>query len=217
MIPAIPPPPPTILFDIDGTLLTFRGLGRAAMEQAMHEVWGTPRMLEGISFAGATDTGVAARVAPGRDPSPVWTRYVQLLDEAAARRGTFPPLPGVVPLLDALAARGVRLGLLTGNLRASAEIKLRSTGLAGRFDFGRSGFADDGVARTEIAEAARNRCGDGPLTVVGDTGADVACARHIGARVLCVRNGFGEVDEIEAADRVVDDLTAPGLADWLIG
>jgi len=87
----------TILFDIDGTLVRFHGLGRRAMSRAMEEVWGLRGALEGISFAGATDSGVAARVGPGLDRAAMWSRYVQHLREAAAARQDLAPLEGVVP------------------------------------------------------------------------------------------------------------------------
>lgn len=208
----------TILFDIDGTLVRFHGLGRRAMALAMEEVWGLRGALDGISFAGATDSGVAARVGPGRDRAPMWSRYVEHLRASAAARSDLAPLEGVVPLLDALAAEGARLGLLTGNVRRGAEIKLSAVGILERFDLAISGFAEDGVERTEIAAAARRRCGDAPLVVVGDTAADVLGARHIGARSLAVAWGFEEEATLLAArpDRVVSAL-GPELLSWLLG
>lgn len=208
----------TILFDIDGTLVRFHGLGRSAMARAMEEVWGLSGALDGISFAGATDSGVAARVGPGRDREPMWSRYVQNLREAAAARRDLAPLEGVVPLLDALRGRGARLGLLTGNVREGAEIKLKAVGILDRFDLGISGFAEDGVERTEIAAAARGRCGGTPLVVVGDTVADIRGARHIGARALAVAWGFEEEATLAAArpDRLVRALS-PELLPWLLG
>lgn len=209
---------PTILFDIDGTLVRFHGLGRRAMSLAMEEVWGLRGALEGISFAGATDSGVALRVGAGRDRAPMWSRYVDHLRKAAAARDDLAPLEGVVPLLDALRERGARLGLLTGNVREGARIKLGAIGILDRFDLSISGFAEDGVERTEIAAAARKRCGGMPLTVVGDTVADVRGARHIGARALAVAWGFEEADALAAAgpDRLVSGL-GPELLPWLLG
>lgn len=209
---------PTILFDIDGTLVRFHGLGRRSMALAMEEVWGLRGALDGISFAGATDSGVALRVGQGRDREAMWARYVAHLRSAASQRTDLAPLDGVVPLLDALRARGARLGLLTGNVREGAEIKLKAIGILDRFDFGISGFAEDGVARTEIAAAARGRCGDASLVVVGDTVADILGARHIGARVLAVAWGFEEEATLLAAgpDRLVTAL-GPELLPWLLG
>jgi len=188
------------------------------MSLAMEEVWGLRGALEGISFAGATDSGVALRVGPGLDRAPMWSRYVDHLRNAAAGRDDLTPLDGVVPLLDALRGHGVRLGLLTGNVREGARIKLGAVGLLDHFDLSLSGFAEDGVERTEIAAAARRRCGDAPLTVVGDTVADIRGARHIGARALAVCWGFEEEAALAAAgpDRLVNGL-GPELVPWLLG
>src|SRR5262245_18149014 len=111
------------------------------MARAMEEVWGLRGALDGISFAGATDSGVAARVGPGRGRAAMWARYVAYLCEATASRYDLAPLQGVVPLLDELRARGVRLGLLTGNVREGAAIKLKAVGILDRFDLRISGFA----------------------------------------------------------------------------
>jgi phosphoglycolate phosphatase len=209
---------PTVLFDIDGTLVRFHGLGRRSMARAMEEVWGLRGALEGISFAGATDSGVAARVGPGLDRAPMWSRYVVHLREAAAARTDLLPLEGVVPLLDALRGRGVRMGILTGNVREGAEVKLGAVGILDRFDLSISAFAEDGVERTEIAAAARARCGDGSLVVVGDTVADIRGARHIGARALAVAWGFEEEAALAEAgpDHLVTGL-GPELLPWLLG
>jgi phosphoglycolate phosphatase-like HAD superfamily hydrolase len=209
-----------ILFDVDGTLLRFGTVGREAMGRAMEEVWGIPDALGDIYFGGFTDGAAAERVAPGRDRHAMWERYLVYLRALTSGRDDFGPLPGVPALLDALDARGERPALLTGNLRAGAEIKLAAAGLEGRFDYARSAFAEDGDARLEIAAAARRRCGDGPLTVVGDTLADIRCARHIGARVLCVATGPETVEQLQAAgpDRCVPDLRATDdLCAWLLG
>jgi phosphoglycolate phosphatase-like HAD superfamily hydrolase len=122
-------------------------------------------------------------------------------------------------LLDRLQAHGARLGLLTGNMQGGARLKLGATGLLDRFDFGLSAFAEDGFDRTELAEAARRRCGEGALTVVGDTVADIECARHIDARVLAVSTGPQEHVRLERArpDRLEADLTeSDAIADWLL-
>jgi phosphoglycolate phosphatase len=212
--------PPVVLFDIDGTLLSFHGVGRLAMERAMEEVWGIAGALRGISFAGATDGLVAARVAPHLPRAPMWGRYVEHL-AANVRAMPAPRLhDGVVELLDALDVRGARVGLLTGNLRAGAAIKLEAVGILHRFDLAVSAFAEDGDARAEIAAAARRRAGDAPISIVGDTVADIACARHIGARVVAVATGGSGEEALAAAgpDLLVRDLTATeALAAWLAG
>jgi phosphoglycolate phosphatase-like HAD superfamily hydrolase len=107
------------------------------------------------------------------------------------------------------------LGLLTGNIRLGAEIKLRRYGLWEFFETG--GFADDSEDRNHIAAAAlehgRRLLGEnlrgGEILVVGDTPHDVRCGKHIGAKVLAVATGGAKLDELKnhKPDWAVEDLT----------
>ena len=209
----------TFLFDVDGTLVWYRGIGQRALERAIFEEWGTPDALAHVSFAGATDHGLLAAVADGRAPGAVWERYARHLEQDMEALADAKPLPGVNALLDRLAASGARLGLLTGNLRTGARAKLGRSGLWARFDPAISAFGDDGVQRVQIAAAARARCGACSVTVIGDSLADAVCARHIGARVLLVNTGPQARSELEqcAPDRLLEDLSATDdVCDWLL-
>src|SRR3981189_3449185 len=87
------------------------------------------------------------------------------------------------------------MGLLTGNIRLGAEIKLRHLGLWDSFTTGV--FADDSEHRNEIAAIARRRGShilqerlrDDEVAVIGDTPLDIRCGRAIGAKVLAVATG----------------------------
>ena len=116
------------------------------------------------------------------------------------------------------------VGLLTGNIRAGAEVKLRHFGLWDHFPFG--GFADglenrDDVARRALAEADRHvgRAIDPKdVWVIGDTPLDVKCARAIGAKAVVVPTGWHRRDEFVACcpDHLLPDFTHAGelLTQW---
>ncbi len=94
------------------------------------------------------------------------------------------------------------LGLLTGNIRLGAEIKLRHFDLWKVFETG--AFADDSEDRSQIAAIARQRGsrilgenlnGDQVL-VIGDTPLDIRCGRAIDAKVLGVATGGATLEEL---------------------
>src|SRR5207237_1442721 len=106
------------------------------------------------------------------------------------------------------------IGLLTGNLRLGAEIKLRRFDLWNEFETG--AFADDSAERDASAAAAKRR-GEALLgvklrgeevLVIGDTPNDITCARAIGAKVLAVGTGMYRPKDLQAfhPDWVVDNL-----------
>jgi phosphoglycolate phosphatase len=128
---------------------------------------------------------------------------VFLLDDLL-RRLDGKVLPGATEMIAAFAALPHRptIGLLTGNIRLGAQIKLSHYGLWPHFRTG--GFGDDHEDRNQIAAIARDRAqrfwphglrGE-EILVIGDTPRDIECARAIGARVLAVATGKFSVEEL---------------------
>jgi phosphoglycolate phosphatase-like HAD superfamily hydrolase len=132
-------------------------------------------------------------------------------------------LPGIAEALRR-ERQGAAVGLLTGNIRAGAEAKLRHFGLWDHFPFG--GFADgledrDDVARRALAEAERHlgrSIDPNDVWVIGDTPLDVKCARAIGAKAVVVQTGWHRRDELAACcpDHLLPDFTHAGelLTEW---
>jgi phosphoglycolate phosphatase len=203
--------------DIDGTLVLTGGAGKDAFCYALAEGFGAPPTARDVAFAGRSDRAIAQDLFAIHGIEPTienWHRfaalYVRWIDKLLAERDGY-VLPGVVALLDALAARGdVALGLITGNVRDAARHKLRYYGLWDRFAFG--GFGDQHTERNDIAAAAmaaaRHHLNGQPDTpgrpigqvvVIGDTLNDVRCARSIGARSVAVPTGHTPADVLRTA------------------
>jgi phosphoglycolate phosphatase-like HAD superfamily hydrolase len=212
------------LFDIDGTLINSGGAGKAAMERALASEFDITKVQDGVACSGRTDRAIARDLFKlhGIDETPdCWSRfvsaYLQNLPETL-RRYPGRVLPGIVSLLERLGdSKDRALGLLTGNLRHGARLKLTHYGLFRHFSFG--GYGDEHLERDDVAreafQAASSYLGSSsPLDavwVIGDTPLDVSCARAIGARVVAVATGWHSREELEAAqpDMVLTDFNDP--------
>ena len=75
-----------VLFDIDGTLLWSDGSGRAAMQIALEQVYGTAGPIDAYNFAGRTDHQLVADLltAGGVPADVIWKRFEQLGEVMAA-------------------------------------------------------------------------------------------------------------------------------------
>lgn len=223
-----------VLFDIDGTLLSARGAGSRAMVAAGRELFGASFTTAGVTFAGSLDTLIWSQLCAINDVEDTRAhrddfraRYASHLRRGLAT-GAARPLAGARELVDALetAARST-LGILSGNWPETGRLKLASSGLdPDRFPV--SAWGDDGTHRAALVPAALTRyerhAGRGVpaerVVVVGDTPADVACARDNGCRSIAVATGGFARAELEASgpDLVVDDLRATSdLIDWIHG
>ena len=209
-----------LLFDIDGTLLHTGGAGLASLQAAMRGEFSVTAPLQ-INLSGRTDRGIANELfeAHGIENSaPNWHRFQsaylqQLSAELPQRSGRV--LPGVVQLLETLATHpDYVIGLLTGNIKAGADLKLDYYQLRHYFEFG--GFGDHHVDRDQVAaealESSRRHVSQEPtdVWVIGDTPLDIRCARSIGARVLAVATGTHARDELQ---RYEPDVLLDSLAE----
>jgi len=204
-----------VLFDLDGTLLWTNGSGRRAIHRALLEVLGIDHPAAGFRFDGRTDPEIVRLLAAaaGREHDPdvvaaVLRAYVRLLDAELSRPGhTTTVYPGVLDLLAALEGRhDCMVGLLTGNVVDGARLKLRSAGIdIARFRVG--AYGSDHGDRAELPAIAQRRVRDvlgvevagTDVVIMGDTPADVACGRGIGARAIAVATGSYTVAELLAA------------------
>ncbi len=214
-------PKTLLLWDIDGTLLTAGGAGLRALASALQRVFSIDGSLDGVDFAGRTDRSIMRQIfvrfglpATEENFSCFAAGYVAALPPELADGGVR-LLPGIPALLEAAAARGdVALGLLTGNLRRGAEVKLNSRNLWHFFPFG--AFADDAEDRNELGPHALRRArlhhrvefAAANTWVIGDTPHDIVCARACHARALAVATGRHSADQLQALDpdAVFDDL-----------
>lgn len=213
---------PIILFDIDGTLVRTGGAGKAAMESALAEAFGVKELRDEVPYSGRTDVAIGRDLlrVHGIEPTPENQRklrdaYLANLPESLRTRGGT-VCPGIPELLAALAGRpGVVLGLLTGNVRLGARVKLSHFGLWDFFACG--GFGDDHHDRDDVARAAlacvRQHVGrhvdPSEVWVIGDTPLDVSCARAIGANAVAVATGWHPLEELarHEPDFIFNDLS----------
>jgi phosphoglycolate phosphatase-like HAD superfamily hydrolase len=213
-----------VLFDIDGTLVRTGGAGVKAFAKVFATEFGATDGFERLKFAGRTDTSLVREFfgfhhipASPENFRRFFERYVFWLDHILSDSKT-ETCAGVREFLAGLEAlpQPPLLGLLTGNIRLGAEIKLRHFGFWDIFQTG--GFADDHEERDHIAAIARERgrkilgnyLRDDEVVVIGDTPLDIRCGRAIRARVLAVATGGANLEELKAhqPEWAVPDLRA---------
>ena len=201
------------LFDIDGTLVSVRGAGRAAFAVALRETYGTDGAIDRYDFRGRTDLRIVhelmtaagldvARIRAGIDDC--FRAYVRELTRLIGDGSTVKLMPGVAEIVRRLDARpDAVVGLLTGNIEAGARIKLEPTRLWPFFRLGAYGGDDADRRRLPAIACARARSLGHDftfdrVTIIGDTPLDVDCARACGAVAVAVATGFHPPEELTA-------------------
>jgi phosphoglycolate phosphatase-like HAD superfamily hydrolase len=204
-----------IFFDIDGTLLYARGAGRKAFRQAFEEALGWDQGVEHINFYGATDLDVFRRIAAERGEPSTLEMETAFFERLGARLNDhlaetppelFPNIGNIVPLLS----KHWKLGIVTGNIEATAKLKLKHGGLLDYFEPNGFGCGCDHPDRIEIARMALERAGNPKeAALIGDTPRDVEAAKANGMVAIAVATGIFDVHALEkaGADYVFKDLT----------
>ncbi len=228
-----------VLWDVDFTLVNTRGVGVATYQLAFAELYGRslPDDAGKASMAGRTDRAIALEVlawAGIPDPAGEVSRFeaelarlAPSMAERVVARGR--ALPGAAEALATLAETGAAVqSLLTGNIRAMAEVKLTPFGLTTHLDLDVGAYGNESGVRADLVRLARDRAAAaygsdfaGQATVlVGDTPLDIEAALLTGARAVGVATGRSTQAELAAAgaEAVLPDLTGTtGLVQAVLG
>ncbi len=214
-----------ILFDIDGTLLRTAGAGRDALRAAMLEIFGTSGNINAHPFNGKTDWYISSELLAEKGYSTKDVKHhMPAFEQAAGKHlakiiGGYDvqPCPGAMDIVGRLREQNnITPGIITGNFSATAPVKLRAAGFDPAW-FPVGAYGNEALTRDDLPPLALQRAIDytgkqiapEQVIVIGDTPADVACARALGALAVAVETGFTDREKLLAAkpDYLLPDLT----------
>ncbi|KKK21364.1 hypothetical protein AOCH_002057 [Aspergillus ochraceoroseus] len=223
--PPLPQSVVTILFDIDGTLCRSDAMSIDAYYSCISDVVGKPITHENtsVNLHGRTDLGLLQDILDYhgvRSKDLVTKQFLQLhpqyLQKSWEKGLASVPCAGVKETLEWLMAKKPnpdyptpRVGLLTGNSRPNALLKLRAAGIdPSIFDLGISSFGDTHIDRISLIHdsMAKLRARDGSdlhaskVIIVGDTPLDIECAKQAGCAVVAVASGNYNMDDLSILD-----------------
>ena len=213
---------PTVIFDLDGTLIDSAPDIRAAANAVL--------ALEGLapldaaqtrSFIGAGAASFVERMAAARLPRPDPLRARRMLegfiDRYEGAVNLTRPYPGVVAALEDLTGRGWSLGLCTNKPLAPTRAVLTHLALARFFSVVVGGDSlpvrkPDPAPLTHAIAAL----GGGPVVYVGDSEVDAATASAAGVPFALFTEGYRQSPVAALAhDFAFSDFAA--LTAWLDG
>lgn len=213
-----------VLWDVDHTLVDAGGVGARAFRAAFRQLFGRDGTAHLPPMAGRTDRAIAIDLL-GTNGVPDPHRYLEDFRLAAEQaltelegvlRTEGRALPGASAALAALGGTAAVQTLLTGNIRAFAEAKMRVFGLAEHLDLDIGAYGWAHAVRARLVDMARSaarvrheREFAGRATVlVGDTPRDVEAALATGAAVVGVATGMYRAVELReaGAHTVLEDL-----------
>ncbi len=196
-----------VLYDIDGTLISAGGAGTRSLNRAFHSLFGIEEAFKSISMAGKTDPQIMREGLKlhrldhlDGNVNKMIEQYLFFLKEEIENPMRH-LMPGIKESLDLFSAKGMTVGLLTGNMEKGAEIKLSPFGI---YDYFNSGaFGSDHEDRDELLPIAIEKYKKQGLEflpndcfVIGDTPRDVQCAKVHGAYCIAVATGPYSVDDL---------------------
>lgn len=209
--PSPDPEQKLLLFDIDGTLVRTAGVGRDSMNLAFKKVFGIRNAFEGIEMMGRTDPLILDEIlkrneieAKDEQLEEFKELYFAILEETIEMPRIGKRLcPGIDVLLKHLEEKSNSIrGLLTGNWRYGAFVKLHHFNLDQYFTMGV--FSDDTPNREDMVPVAidkiecrfQKKLQHERVYIIGDTPRDIHSAKPHGVVTIGVATGFHNIQAL---------------------
>lgn len=208
--------PRAVVFDLDGTLIDSAGDLATALNALLQRESLRPHTLDevrGMIGGGVPVLLQSAFQAQNRTLSEAAARdlskdFLAIYSPRATERTAL--YQGAVGLLDQLRQAGVKLAICTNKPTAISERILAHFGLADHFEAvvgaeeGRPRKPDPAPLRLALRQLGVT---PGETVMIGDSGADVSCARAADLPVIVVSYGYTRTPAAElGADRLIDAL-----------
>jgi phosphoglycolate phosphatase len=214
-----------VLFDIDGTLTRTRN-GYVPFNEAMQRTFGIAADIRSVIPDGNTDPLIVEEVfAKAQVEIKIavehWRQFainLHLSYTNAIRDGrvTVCALPGALQLLKALSINeSFNQGVVTGNFKVTAQVKLETAGLDTYLSLGAYGC--DSSHRADLPAIAKERWEQAAgisirpqqCIIIGDTPKDLHAARKNDMKCVLLGTGRYPVEELAfcKADAWLPDLT----------
>lgn len=205
-----------MLFDIDGTLLKMKqGVTLKLINQIISELTVQKHSITALPpLGGYTDIQIIKQFCLNfgyryqnveKHLETIWEKAYHIYKPYATTE-YIEILPGVRSLLTSLKdSRQITLGLITGNFRKNAYLKLRAHNLDNLFSIG--AFGNDNEDRNQLPKIAIKRaneeigynCFDNSNTlIIGDTCKDIESAQVNSISVVGVATGFEKYSNLNA-------------------
>jgi beta-phosphoglucomutase family hydrolase len=202
-----------VIFDMDGVLVDTEPIYFAANRE-LFERLGFSVMQEGYArFIGLDASRMWAQLkAEHALPQPI-PELVNLERDAMYRallQASLTPMEGLIPLLDDLQRRGIRLAIASSSAHRIINTILEKTGVRAYFAAIASGEdVAHGKPAPDIFLLAAARLGVAPqdCTVIEDAAAGVRGAKAAGMRVIGYRNPHSGEQDLGEADEVIERLS----------
>lgn len=169
---------------------------------------------DSVVIAG-TPNEVAAALLP-HFPSQNLSGLVDMLNDEAANAPQAEAVP-LIPFLQSLRTRNLKLGLATNDGEAPAIAHLQSAGVVGYFDFiagSDSGYGGKPAPGQLLGFCSATGVDPAEVMMVGDSLHDLRAGRAAGMRTLGVLTGLATESELAPfADKVLPDIGH--LPNWL--
>ena len=203
-----------IIFDMDGTLGDTMPIVVEALRDTFRRYGGRDYSPAEVAIMfGPAEEGVISR----RVPQDVFPAALQNYLErySALHEQSNQPFPGVIDLLQALQARGIHRGVVTGKGRGTAEISMRALGLEPYIETLVTGSAA-GAEKPEAIQRVLAEWGIQPqeAAYVGDMPYDMRAAREAG--VLPLGAAWAESATVAPEDGLLIFDSVAALQAWLL-
>lgn len=209
-----------LIWDIDGTLIQVKGMGKSALNITFFELYGVKNAFENINMAGMLDSVVLKNAyeiysIKCFDNDKFFDMYCKILSENIEALKPSIAYSGVIELMEHLSGSGEFCSVLgTGNIERGARIKLSVDNMNRFFPVG--GFGDEEVERWQIIEEAVNKSRkhfntdflNSNIYIIGDTPKDVECGKILGLKTIGIATGHHTKVQLEkcGADYTFDNL-----------